>query len=200
MTSTQNTPASYVTAAAEEVVRATLAVELDFASGFARLNGCHKDIAFDSGSGVQTFSAVGQLGAVQAMKESIDLKAQGIAMQLSGVPGDKIALALDERYQGRTAKVWFCLFDADWTLIDAPAPNPLLLYRGRMDVMSLVPADNTWTIALTVESRLADWDRPRVRRFTNEDQQRRFPGDRFFEYVPQMVEKQIVWPAASFFS
>ena len=48
---------------------------------------------------------------------------------------------------------------------------------------------------MTVEPPTVDWQRPRAGRFNNEDQQSYWPGDRFFEYVPQMVEKQIIWPS-----
>ena len=47
-----------------------------------------------------------------------------------------------------------------------------------------------------VESRLADWERPRVSRYTDADQQQRFPGDLGCRFAPQMVEKELVWGRA----
>lgn len=52
---------------------------------------------------------------------------------------------------------------------------------------------DTATITLSAESRMVTWDRPRTRRYNNEDQQSRYPGDRGFEYVAQMVEKSLIW-------
>ena len=49
------------------------------------------------------------------------------------------------------------------------------------------------TISVSAESRLAAWDRPNVRRYNHEDQQIDYPGDKFFEFVPQMVDRLLVW-------
>ena len=51
----------------------------------------------------------------------------------------------------------------------------------------------TATITVNAESRLADWDRPRVRRYNHEDQQIDYPGDMGFEFVPQMATKELRW-------
>ena len=48
-------------------------------------------------------------------------------------------------------------------------------------------------VSVTAESLLADWDRPRVRRYNAEDQRLYYPNDKGFEFVPSLVEKQIVW-------
>ena len=70
--------------------------------------------------------------------------------------------------------------------------DPYLVYRGRMDTMRVVAGAEA-TISLTCEGRLADFARARVRRYNNEDQQMVHDGDRFFEYVPSLVNKSIWW-------
>jgi hypothetical protein len=40
---------------------------------------------------------------------------------------------------------------------------------------------------------LADWDRPRVRRYNAADQAITDSADKGFEFVPQMVERNIRW-------
>lgn len=49
-------------------------------------------------------------------------------------------------------------------------------------------------IVVTAESRLAGWERPRVRRFNDADQKKQYPTDRFFEGMTEGVEVEIVWP------
>ena len=105
-----------------------------------------------------------------------------------------VALALGEDYQGRAALISLAFLEAGHRPLDAP----VVLFRGRMDVMRIT-AGETAAIDLVCESRLADWERARVRRFNNADQRQRFPDDRGLEFVPQMVEKELVWPARSFF-
>jgi len=61
-----------------------------------------------------------------------------------------------------------------------------------MDTMD-VELGTTASITVAAESRLADWDRPRVRRYNAADQNISYPSDKGFEFVPQMVEKSIRW-------
>ena len=70
--------------------------------------------------------------------------------------------------------------------------QPIRLFSGRMDTMDTEVGD-TATITVTAESRMVSWDKARVRRYNNEDQQNRYPGDRGFEFVSQMVEKNLLW-------
>jgi len=68
------------------------------------------------------------------------------------------------------------------------------MFKGRMDTMNIA-LGKTATITLTAESRLIDWSRPRIRRYTNADQQERFSADKGFEFVSDTVEIEIVWGA-----
>ena len=52
------------------------------------------------------------------------------------------------------------------------------------------------TVTLTAESRLRDLERVRTRRYTDADQQSRFPGDKGLEYVPSLQDKQLIWGRA----
>jgi len=175
------------TAAQAAVVWPVTLVELDFASGFVRANSAPITIAFSGND----FLGVGNLGSVDAVKEGADLTARGINLQLSGIPSGLVSTALGEDYQGRSCKVWLGLLDSDHVLI----ADPVLIFDGRMDTMDIQMGD-TAAINVSAESRLADWDRPRVRRYTNEDQQQAFPLDKGLEFVPQMVSKQIIWGRA----
>jgi len=50
-------------------------------------------------------------------------------------------------------------------------------------------------IIVTAESRLAGWERPKVRRFNDADQKKLYPTDRFFEGMVEGVEVEVVWPS-----
>lgn len=165
-------------------VRALVFVMMDFAGGVLRVNNSATTITWDG----QEWLGVGRLGSIDAVSEGIGLEARGLSFRISGVPGSHVALALGEHYQGRDCKVWFAPLDESYTVIADPA----LVFFGRMDVMD-IELGKTAAITVTAESRLADWDRPRVRRFNHEDQQIDYPGDKFFEFVPQMAEKELRW-------
>ena len=180
--------AGTLAASIAEVVRPFIAVELDFASGMVRANSTHRALAFDPGGGVQTFPGVGKLGSISPPQEGVEIRAYGLTLKLSGVDAANIALALTEHYQGRAGRVWLGLLDADWLLVDAP----VLVFSGRMDDMP-VSIGETGEVAVNLESTLTDWERPRVSRYTDSDQQAKYPGDLGCAFAAQMVEREVVW-------
>lgn len=182
------TPAVLAAVQAEVVVR-TAAVELDFPSGVVRLNGSPADIAIAG----ETYLGIGGLGGISASEESAELRSYGLTLQLSGIPRDAVALALAETYQGRRATVWEVLFHRDAYTVLA---DPVIVFRGRMDTMK-VTLGATATVVVSCENRLSDWERPRLRRYTDEDQQDLHPGDRGFGFVSATADKEIVWAPRS---
>lgn len=171
-----------------EIPRRTVAVSLDFPSGFVRVNGSPNDLTI----GGETYIGVGGLGGISPVEESAELRSYELTLSLSGVPRDAVALAMTDAYQGRAGVVWEVPLDDAWQ----PA-GPFVVFRGRMDQMTISLGD-TATVSITLRNRLADWERPRALRYTDEDQKRLYPGDRGLEFVPATAEKEIVWPAASY--
>ena len=174
-----------------EVVARTMAVALDFPSGFARFNASPASIVI----GGAEFLGVGALGAISVIEETAELRAAGMTVALSGVPRDAVASALSQAYQRRPATVWEVVLDTTTWL---PVADPVIVFRGRMDQL-VVEMGETARVVCRLENRLVDGERPRIRRYTNEDQQRAHPGDEFFRFVSATTEKELVWPAKSFF-
>ncbi|MGO4304186.1 hypothetical protein [Cupriavidus sp. RAF12] len=135
-----------------------------------------------------TWLGVGMVGSIDLIEEQASLEAIGVRLTMAGVPSDLISTALGEQYQGKPCQIWVAPLREDLQLV----AQPVRVFYGRMDTMSVEVGD-TSTITVAAESRMVSWDKPRVRRFNNEDQQSRYPGDRGFEFVAQMVEKQLLW-------
>jgi hypothetical protein len=72
------------------------------------------------------------------------------------------------------------------------APDPVGPFTFRMDVMSIDKGEQA-TITLSAEDRRAGADRPRIRRYTDEDHQLDYPGDRFFDMVPELQDREILF-------
>ncbi|MGT2429240.1 hypothetical protein ACU4HD_11930 [Cupriavidus basilensis] len=158
-------------------------VQLDFSQP---LRVCSAGYSVDwNGS---TWLGIGALGNIEPIQEQASLEATGVRLTLSGVPSEYVAIMLAEQYQGRPCQIWFAPLREDLQM----AVQPSRLFSGRMDVPSIEVGDSA-TITVSAESRMVTWDRAKVRRYNNEDQQSRYQGDRGFEFVPQMVEKQLMW-------
>lgn len=160
-------------------------IELQFDSGTVRVCNAAYNFSWNS----YTWIGAGQVLGISAVEEGADLQAYGVTMRLSGVPATYVSVALNEHYQGRTARIWAAALDANYTVI----ADPVMVFNGRMDVMPIRMQGATAVIELSVESRLIDWERPRVRRYNDADQQAQYPGDLGLQYVEQMVSKDLIW-------
>lgn len=167
-----------------DVVRPFYAVEMDFAGGWVRANSTPYTLTING----QASLGIGKFGGIAPIEETGELSAYQMAVQLWGVPLDMVGIALAEQYQGRAAFIWFGALAENHTVI----ASPVVFFAGRIDTMA-IELGETASVSVTMENRLADWDRPRARRYTNEDQQATFPGDRFFEFVPRMQDVTLKW-------
>lgn len=132
--------------------------------------------------------------SVSAITESLEVAANGIRLQASGIPSAMVTKILDECRQNYPVTVWMGLIDVDSeTLI----VDPTQAFHGRMDVPTLSDAGETCDVQLTVENALIDLQRPRERRYTHEDQQIDHPGDMGFEYVASLQEVNLAWGSAT---
>ena len=180
-------------AGAAEVVRVMLLALFEFDSGPVRITTAPYDVPYDlraDGEAELWLTTLG-MGTVSGVEEGTETQSYGITCKLSGIPQEAISLALQENPQGRQAFFWLAFLDADHAII----PGPVLIFAGRMDTMPL-EVGSTAELTLSVESRLADWDRIRGGRYTDAEQQRRSPGDRFFQFTAQAVDKELTWGKA----
>lgn len=173
-----------------EVVSRTMAVALEFPGGTVRWNGTPKTINF----GAQDFLGIGTLGRITAIEEGAELRAYGLTVEVSAIPRDMVSIALNQQYQGRKATIWEVPLDSSGEVV----ASPFVAFRGRMDQMDIA-LGATATVTLRLENRLADWERPRLRRYTDEEQRSVYPGDAGFRFVSAATEKELVWPAKTFF-
>lgn len=136
-----------------------------------------------------TYTGVGELGKIEPIKEGTELKNHGLALSLTGVPNTFVSIALNENYQNKLCRLYLAALNSDYSVIVYPG----LVYKGYIDTMSIYPGDEVATVQLVTRSRLAAWDKARMRRYNNADQQARVPGDLGFEYVEELVDRTIPW-------
>ena len=141
------------------------------------------------------YAGVGDLGRISVISESAEMRAAGISLQLSGLVTaryDYVRVLLDQDLDNRMAAVLFGYLDPAGLAI----PHPVVVFKGYMDSPEFVHSGEFFSVSLPVESRLIDLERPRVRRYTDADQQARYPGDRGCEFVPSIQDAEIPWGRA----
>jgi hypothetical protein len=161
-----------------------LLVELDYESGEVLVASTPFDITFNG----RVFLGVGRLGSISAIQEGPEMKSYGISLQMAGIPAEYFAEMIAERFQDRACRIWTGFLDTSHRTVGIPTQ----VFGGRMDVLTLERGE-TITVNLTAESRLVDWERARVRRYTDRDQQRAFPGDLGMQFVQATTDMELVW-------
>lgn len=181
--------AAMLAAITASTVRPVAFYEGEYATGTLRLWSGVGPIDWDG----QTWTGAGHMLSLAPIEESSEVRAVGFSVQLTGEASALLSVNLTAVRQGLPGSVWLGTMDAAGALI----ADPFLAFAGRLDVPDIVEEGERCTIAVKYESRLVDLDRPRERRYTHEDQQIDYPGDRGFEYVPGLQDAQIVWGRGS---
>ena len=188
---TRDATTAALDAAQERIVRPVALLRLALDSGDVLATSAPFSVfwAWDGSAQPAEFLGVGNMGRMSAVEEGTEVKPYSVSVQLSGIPQSHVSIALGEDYRNRDMQVWLALLDDQHQVID----HPVLLNRVRLDTMN-IELGETATIEATGHSRLADWDRARVRRYTDADQQAVYPNDKGFQFVSQIsAGKELIW-------
>jgi hypothetical protein len=139
------------------------------------------------------FMAIGNLGSIDTLEEGTELQSYGITLNLSGIPKDNIQEVFSDTsfqtaYQNRDCKIWTVFLNRNYEIIN----DPILLFAGQMDACK-ISVGTEIQIALTVNSRLINWEVPRGGRYNSNDQKVWFPNDTGFDLIPSLLNKEIKW-------
>lgn len=173
------------TAISGDVVRPILLLDLNFSS----------PIYFWSGSGTLTigttdYLGVGDLLNMSTIEETQDLGASGLTLELTGINGTTLLnKALIEDYQGNSVTLKLGALDDNNSLIS----DPVTMFAGFMDVLTIQEGGDIATISLKVENKLIKLNKAKVRRYTDQDQKADHSSDDGFAFVTNIAEKDIIW-------
>ncbi len=157
--------------------------EMQLASGVLRLSALGYDIEWDG----HTWTGVRGLGGIGPVEEA-PTQVSGLRFSLAGVTESHIAGLLAESIQGRPVILRIVVLNRATEPPTMAVDNNV--WQGLLDVQRYNESDAV--ISVTAENRLIEWDRPNLIRFSDEDQVRLHPGDRFFKLAAQMAERDIV--------
>lgn len=176
-----------LTASTAGVVRPVLLLDLILDSGTVRLNNSDRNFTV----GGNLYLGVARLGAVSSVEDTAQLQSSVLKMSLSGIGPQFLTQLMAENYQGRTANLYLALLDSGYRVID----DPTLIFRGIIDQVS-VSVGEAAVISMTAQNELARWETPRIRRYTDADQQSIYPGDTGLRWVTAATEREIYWGKA----
>lgn len=177
--------AAMLSALAERVKWPILFYEGEFASSTVRFHSGTGPFQWDS----KTWIGSGDLGRISQVIETGELRATGLTVGLNGLDPTILATVLNQAQRSKKGKLWLGLLDSAGALIN----DPKVLFNGFLDQPKLGAKAGKSDIGIVYQNRLAALQRQKVSRFTDEDQQARFLGDRGFEYQPQTQEWNEKW-------
>ena len=136
----------------------------------------------------QSWEGIGALGDIGPLEEGLDLSPFGVSMTLNALNAELLAIATGEEVFNRRATIYIGYLDENGVLVADPQER----WSGFMDNISIrLGAENA--LALQCENDFRFFDRANGSLFTDEDQQRRFSGDVFFEFLDQMIDAKLSW-------
>ena len=166
-----------------DTIRPLMLVEIKWKNGVTRVHSGLGDVHYNG----QKFLGIGEIGKVSVIKQQNGESPSRLNLTLSAFDDSVRGEALSARYVGQPVKLWLAALDNDYQI----EASQLLWHGAISDGGVTVGTSNK--ITLTVSNRLEDWDKHRADRYTDESQQARHSGDRFFIYVPVMAEYPIYW-------
>ena len=160
--------------------------EFQFDEGTERL---HTGVGTISWGG-NDWMGVGTLGSIEPIEESLELSPYAVRVGLSGLNDTLTTRAQNSDIYGR-AMILYVGFLVDGSLV----ADPDVIWSGTMDTMAVKRGKENH-IVLQGESDLKFFDKSNGLLFTDEDQQKLYPGDLGFEYLDQMQEAEVIWRGA----
>lgn len=162
-----------------------------FATGTLRLWSGVGEFVWDG----QVWTGAGQMLGISQIEEADDLVAVSCTVSLAGESQALLSANIGAARQGLPGRVWVGFLDEAGDLVG----EPFEAFSGRFDVPDILDDGIECRLSARYESRLIGLTRPRIRRWTHQDQQLRSPGDKGFEFVTALQDASINWgrPGAS---
>lgn len=186
-----------IAALSSTIVRPGLLVEFRFLSGTTRVWNGNQELP----AGGKLWKPMFGSGQIDGLSLPTGVTAEAVTFQVSGLPGDDIGLlakALEETPQvsQQLVIVYLQLFDDDWQPIGAPIGiwwgfmQPPRISRSQMQGTE----GAVQSVSMSAENAFFNRSRPPQGRYTDRDQQKRSPGDKFLQFVPSLLFKTFQYP------
>jgi hypothetical protein len=139
--------------------------------------------------GSKTYLGNGYLVGVSLPMETEDTRAEGIRVELTGVPQETLSLILNQSQHGDPCTLSLVTMGEDGQVIGSPYP----IFSGFLDIPEIVDDEGTASLVLSYESRLIALEKASGHRYTYEGQRAFYPSDEGFAYVVSLQDWTGFW-------
>ena len=159
-------------------------VKLAFPSGTLY---AHNGIGTHSFGG-NDYLGVGAFGNIDAIEDTVNLVSKPVNVTLSSITSEIIdAIKVDDVF-GRDADIYLGVLNSDGQLLGTPDN----WFSGYMETVQLnLGAEDA--VKIRIQSRASRLRLRSNKRYTIEDHQAEYPGDMFFEFLPNLMDAQVTW-------
>lgn len=159
-------------------------VSLDFEGGFVRVHNSIGTLSF----GGNDYLGVGAFGTISFLSESIEMVDQPVTLTLSSITTEIIDELKTSKIYGRDAEIFIGSLDDDGRL--QGTPDSWIV--GHMEHASLIAGSEN-AVSIKIQTRAARLQSRNNRRWTIEHHQKEFPGDLFFQWLPYVINAEVIW-------
>lgn len=139
--------------------------------------------------GGEEFLGIHGVVSIDTIGETVSGSASGVRATLLQVPNEFSEDIADQAVRGVAYEMYAGVIDLDFQTVIGHQR----IWKGTLQGYEILDEGSSITVTAIGESRQIDQRRPAVKRYTDEYQQRKYPGDRFFEYLPRLTEVPILW-------
>lgn len=155
-------------------------VEVELAGGTLRYWSGQGTLSWGTGSPADDWTGAGILLDLTPAGESAVPEANGATVVLTGVNSAVVAAFLANARQNKPLTIYLGFLDSSGAVI----ADPYAVFVGVLDTVRFRVGPDTAAVVIAGESRMLRLRRSNIRRYTPQDQQAEYSGDKGFDYVP----------------
>lgn len=161
---------------------------------FARLDFPTSPIYVHNGIGPITFAGNTYIGIydyaiLDTIEETMENRPADIRIGIQRVPSSVVDPVINQKYHGKPVYIYYSAADA----AGQPVSTPFEIFRGEMDVITLSVTPEGLQYILRCNNVMSNWNKTKIRRITDSEQQRRYPGDTAYRHLPENEDKRVLW-------
>ena len=181
--------AATIAALQDPVIRWVVIVRIETPSLTLLMTSGDNDLTYNS----ETYTP-GTLGNISPVTEG-GLQDSAISITFSGVDVSTLAVAASQDFLNSPVMVRLIPHDDTWQ----PVGDGILMFDGFTSDAPSISYGSKSEIGVSCKGKFAALDRARSERYSDAEQQRKYPGDLGMQYAASVANKDVVWPASSFF-